>query len=111
MVTSNTFTSMSLSKERCSTIRVFAFAASSFETHEQQRVERIDWSHQQRLAVPIARLFRERTKLVVTPRVLFVGFPRMEKLGAYLRRHGGTIDRRRGEHRRRGENKDDCGDA
>ncbi len=31
------------------------------KAHEQQRVERIDRRHEQRLAVPVARLFGERT--------------------------------------------------
>ena len=71
------------------------------ESHEHEGVERIDGRHEQRLTVPIARLFRQRTKLVVTPRVGFVRLPRMKKLRAHLRGHGGAIDRRGSERRLR----------
>ena len=87
------------------------FLSVVLETHEQQRVERVDRRHEQRLAIPVARLFADRAQLVMAPGVLFVGLPRMEKLGADLRGHGRAVDRRRGEDRLRGEKEHGGGDA
>ena len=50
IVISKFLTEMSWSKESFSTMSVCASAASSFEPQEEQRVERVDGSHEEGLA-------------------------------------------------------------
>jgi hypothetical protein len=80
---------------------------------KEQRVERVDGRHQQRLGrMPVLERLRQRLELVVTPRVLLVGVPRLEERGAHARGHVQTLGggpSLAAERRGRDENEEDCG--
>src|SRR5262249_32287076 len=57
-----------------------------FHTHQDHRVERVNRSHEQRFRVPIMVRLRERCEIVMSPGVLFVPVPRVEKFSSHLLR-------------------------
>src|SRR5207302_10059626 len=61
--------------------QLLRFGGFAFESHQNQRVERVDRRHQKRLAIPVPWHFADRPQLVVSPRILLVGFPREKEFG------------------------------
>ena len=53
------------------------------EMHENQRIERVDRSHEKGLAIPIVRCATERLERVVSPGVMLVIVPRVKALALY----------------------------
>src|SRR5262249_15427191 len=62
------------------------------ESHQDQRIESVYRSHQQRNTVPIAIATAQRLELIVTPGILLVSVPGVKKLGTHLLSHGCGFD-------------------
>ncbi len=113
MVTSKFLTLTSLSKESLSTIRAFAFAASSLKPIRSSVSSESTGVIRSGLAVPVARRLAQRLELVVPPGVLLVGLPGGEELGADLGGQRGAVQGSAGrssrekEEREGGEEGDD----
>ena len=80
---SKCLTSMSLSKDEPGRDEFPVLGGLALEAHEHQGVEGVDRRHQQRVAVPVAGLARERPELVVPPGVSPVAVPGVQELGLH----------------------------